>query len=68
MGLPPMMQVICSKKPEPRCYSPVLAVDASVIKAREVLELATIGGAKVLGRDDIGYLALACPQISLHLH
>lgn len=31
--------------------------DASVIKAREVLELATIGGAKVLGRDDIGYLA-----------
>ena len=31
--------------------------DASVIKAREVLELATIGGARVLGRDDIGYLA-----------
>ena len=31
--------------------------DASIIKAREVLELATLGGARVLGRDDIGYLA-----------
>ena len=31
--------------------------NASIITAREVLELATIGGAKVLGRDDIGYLA-----------
>lgn len=31
--------------------------DASVMTARDVLELATIGGAKVLGRDDIGFLA-----------
>lgn len=31
--------------------------DASVMTARDVLELATIGGARVLGRDDIGYLA-----------
>ncbi len=31
--------------------------DASAVTAREILEVATIGGAKVLGRDDIGYLA-----------
>ncbi len=31
--------------------------DASVITAREMLEIATLGGAKVLGRDDIGSLA-----------
>ncbi len=31
--------------------------NASVMTARDVLELATIGGAKVLGRDDIGYIA-----------
>ena len=30
---------------------------AAAITARETLELATRGGAKVLGRDDIGYLA-----------
>jgi len=62
MGLPPMMQVICSKKLEPRCYSPVLAVVMPQSKAREVLELATIGGAKVLGRDELS-CPLACPQI-----
>lgn len=31
--------------------------DASTMTAREALELATIGGARVLGRDDIGALA-----------
>jgi 8-oxoguanine deaminase len=31
--------------------------DASIMTAREALELATIGGARVLGRDDVGYLA-----------
>ncbi|MCG9893142.1 MAG: 8-oxoguanine deaminase [Thermosynechococcaceae cyanobacterium MS004] len=31
--------------------------DATVMAAREVLDLATLGGARVLGRDDIGVLA-----------
>jgi 8-oxoguanine deaminase len=31
--------------------------DATALTAREALELATLGGAKVLGRDDIGSLA-----------
>jgi cytosine/adenosine deaminase-related metal-dependent hydrolase len=31
--------------------------DPGAITAREVLEIATRGGARVLGRDDIGYLA-----------
>jgi 8-oxoguanine deaminase len=33
------------------------ARDASVMNARQALELATLGGARVLGRDDIGALA-----------
>ena len=32
----------------------VLEEDASAMSAREALEIATIGGARVLGRDDIG--------------
>lgn len=35
----------------------VRELDASVMTAREALELATLGGAKVLGRTDIGALA-----------
>jgi cytosine/adenosine deaminase-related metal-dependent hydrolase len=31
--------------------------NAKAMTAREVLEIATLGGARVLGRDDIGYLA-----------
>lgn len=31
--------------------------DAAAMTAREALEIATLGGAQVLGRDDIGYLA-----------
>lgn len=31
--------------------------DAAAMTAREALELATRGGARVLGRDDVGYLA-----------
>ena len=31
--------------------------DAAALTAREALEIATRGGAKVLGRDDIGHLA-----------
>jgi len=35
----------------------VTAQDASAMTARDVLELATLGGARVLGRDDIGVIA-----------
>lgn len=35
----------------------VRELDAAAMTARDALELATLGGAKVLGRDDIGYLA-----------
>jgi len=35
----------------------VRELDAAAMTAREALELATLGGARVLGRDDIGYLA-----------
>jgi 8-oxoguanine deaminase len=35
----------------------VLALDATAMTAREALEIATLGGAQVLGRDDIGCIA-----------
>jgi cytosine/adenosine deaminase-related metal-dependent hydrolase len=35
----------------------VLALDATAMTAREALEIATLGGAEVLGRDDIGSIA-----------
>lgn len=43
--------------------------DASVMTARKALEIATRGGAKVLGRNDIGYLApaMAADFIAINL-
>jgi cytosine/adenosine deaminase-related metal-dependent hydrolase len=35
----------------------VLDLDAAAMTAREALEIATLGGARVLGRDDIGSIA-----------
>jgi cytosine/adenosine deaminase-related metal-dependent hydrolase len=46
-----------------------VARGADAMSAREVLEIATLGGARVLGRDDIGALApgMACDFVSFAL-
>lgn len=43
--------------------------DATALTARQALELATLGGARVLGRDDIGHLApgMAADFIAINL-
>jgi cytosine/adenosine deaminase-related metal-dependent hydrolase len=43
--------------------------DAASLTARQALELATLGGARVLGRDDIGHLApcMAADFIAINL-
>ena len=47
----------------------VRELDAAAMTAREALELATLGGAKVLGRDDIGSLSpgMAADFIAINL-
>jgi 8-oxoguanine deaminase len=42
---------------------------ATAMSAREMLEIATLGGARVLGRDDIGALApgMACDLVAVRL-
>jgi 8-oxoguanine deaminase len=46
-----------------------VAHGATAMSAREMLEIATLGGARVLGRDDIGALApgLACDFVTVPL-
>lgn len=46
-----------------------VAFGAPAMGAREMLEIATLGGARVLGRDDIGALApgMACDFVSVKL-
>jgi cytosine/adenosine deaminase-related metal-dependent hydrolase len=45
-------------------------MDVTGMTVREALELATLGGAKVLGRDDIGYLAkgMSADFIAFDMH
>lgn len=46
-----------------------VAFGAGAMSAREMLEIATLGGARVLGRDDIGALApgMACDLVGVRL-
>jgi len=56
LGLPFLLEAVGSA-PTAFLLARVGSCDATIMTARQALELATIGGAKVLGRDDIGALA-----------
>ena len=49
--------------------NPAQPLGAIALSAREMLEIGTLGGARVLGRDDIGALApgMACDMVSVAL-
>ncbi len=54
---PPTMRRICSMRHGRRCFCNASCTAPARFRARDALRFATRGGAAVLGRDDIGYLA-----------